>query len=86
MRLLQKYILGELIRVFVLVVSVLTILLVFLGAFTKASEDGLGPGEILQILPYLVPSLLPFTIPATMLLTVTVVYGRIAADHEVTAC
>ncbi len=85
MRLLQKYVLGELIRVFVLVVSVLTILLVFLGAFTKASEDGLGPGEILQILPYLVPSLLPFTIPATMLLTVTVVYGRIAADHEVTA-
>src|SRR5580700_6354556 len=85
MRLLQKYVLGELIRVFVLVVSVLTILLVFLGAFTKASEDGLGPGEILQILPYLVPSLLPFTIPATMLLTVTIVYGRIAADHEVTA-
>jgi lipopolysaccharide export system permease protein len=85
MRLLQKYVLGELIRVFVLVVSVLTILLVFLGAFTKASEDGLGPGEILQILPYLVPSLLPFTIPATMLLTVTLVYGRIAADHEVTA-
>ena len=31
------------------------------------------------------PSLLPFTIPATMLLTVTLVYGRIAADHEVTA-
>jgi lipopolysaccharide export system permease protein len=85
MRLLQKYVLGELIRVFVLVVSVLTILLVFLGAFTKASEDGLGPTEILQILPYLVPSLLPYTIPATMLLTVTLVYGRIAADHEVTA-
>ena len=31
MRLLQKYVLGELIRVFVLVVSVLTILLVFRG-------------------------------------------------------
>src|ERR1700731_3130224 len=85
MRLLQKYILGELIRVFLLVVSVLTVLLVFIGAFTRASEDGLGPAEILQILPYLVPSLLPFTIPATMLLTVTLVYGRIAADHEVTA-
>ena len=31
------------------------------------------------------PSLLPYTIPATMLLTVTVVYGRVAADHEITA-
>ncbi len=85
MRMLQKYVLGELIRVFLLVVSVLTILLVFLGAFSRASEDGLGIGEIFEILPYLVPSLLPFTIPATMLLTVTLVYGRIAADHEVTA-
>jgi lipopolysaccharide export system permease protein len=85
MRLLQKYILGELIRVFVLVVSALTVLLVFVGAFSQASENGLGPYEVLQILPYLVPSLLPFTIPATMLLTVTVVYGRIAADQEVTA-
>src|SRR4051794_17403308 len=85
MRLLQKYILGELVRVFLFVVSVLTVLLVFVGAFKQALENGLGPAEILRILPFLVPSLLPFTIPATLLLTVTVVYGRVAADHEVTA-
>ena len=85
MRLLQKYILGELIRVFVFVVSVLTVLLVFVGAFGQISENNLGPAQLLEILPYLVPSLLPYTIPATMLLTVTVVYGRIAADHEITA-
>jgi len=85
MRLLQKYILGELVRVFIFVVSALTVLLVFVGAFGQVSEHGIGPAEILQILPYLVPSLLPFTIPATMLLTVTVVYGRVAADHEITA-
>jgi lipopolysaccharide export system permease protein len=85
MRLLQKYILIELIRVFVFVVSVLTILLIFVGAFGQVSENGLGPGQLLEILPYLVPSLLPYTIPATMLLTVSVVYGRIAADHEFTA-
>lgn len=85
MRLLQRYILGELIRVFLLVLSLLTVLLVFVGAFSQIRERGLGPAEILQILPYLVPSLLPFTIPATLLLTVTVVYGRVAADHEITA-
>ena len=85
MRLLQKYIIGELIRVFVFVVSALTVLLVFVGAFGQVSDKGLGPLQLLEILPYLVPSLLPYTIPATMLLTVTVVYGRIAADHEMTA-
>jgi lipopolysaccharide export system permease protein len=85
MRLLQKYILAELIRVFVFVVSVLTVLLVFVGAFGQMTENNLGPAQVLEILPYLVPSLLPYTIPATMLLTVTVVYGRVAADHEITA-
>jgi lipopolysaccharide export system permease protein len=85
MRLLQRYILGELLRVFLVVLFLLTVLLVFVGAFGQANDTGLGPAEILPLIPYLVPSLLPFTIPATMLLTVTVVYGRIAADHEVTA-
>jgi lipopolysaccharide export system permease protein len=85
MRLLQKYILGELVRVFLFVVSVLTILLIFVGAFGQVSENSLGPAQLLEILPYFVPSMLPYTIPATMLLTVSVVYGRIAADHEFTA-
>lgn len=85
MRLLQRYILYELIRVFASLLSGLTVVLVFVGVFREASESGLGPYQILQILPYVVPSLLPFTIPATLLLTVCVVYGRIAGDQEITA-
>jgi lipopolysaccharide export system permease protein len=85
MRLLQRYILFELLRVFAFLLSVLTVLLVFVGIFREVSESGLGPFQVLQILPYIVPSLLPFTIPATLLLTVCVVYGRIAGDQEITA-
>jgi len=85
MRLLQRYILLELVRVFASVLSVLTVLLVFVGVFGEVSENGLGPFEVLEILPFVVPSLLPFTIPATLLLTVTVVYGKMAGDQEVTA-
>jgi lipopolysaccharide export system permease protein len=85
MRLLQRYILIELLRVFAFLLSVLTVLLVFVGVFREVSESGLGPLQVLQILPYMVPFLLPFTIPATLLLTVCVVYGRIAADQEITA-
>ncbi|MBL4886043.1 MAG: LptF/LptG family permease [Planctomycetaceae bacterium] len=85
MRLLQRYITLELFRVFAMVLVAISILLVFVGVFQQASENGLGPMEVLQILPYVVYSLLPITIPATMLLTVTVVYGRMAGDQELTA-
>ena len=83
--LLQRYIFGELLKVFVLVLTVLTVLLVFVGVFQQATERGLGPLQLLQVLPYIVPSMLPFTIPATLLLTVSVVYGRIAGDQEIVA-
>ena len=85
MRLLQRYILVELIKVFIFLLSILTVLLVFVGVFREVAASGLGPFQILQILPFVVPSLLPFTIPATLLLAVCVVYGRIAGDQEITA-
>jgi lipopolysaccharide export system permease protein len=85
MAVLQRYILGELLKVFIFLVSVLTVLLVFVGVFREVSESGLGPAQVFQILPFVVPSLLPFTIPATFLLTVCSVYGRMSGDLEVTA-
>lgn len=85
MRLLQRYILGELLHVFTFVLSILTVLLVFVGVFREVSESGLGPLQALQILPYIIPSMLPYTIPATLLLSVCVVYGRMAGDQEITA-
>jgi lipopolysaccharide export system permease protein len=85
MRILQRYILIELIRILVLIIGVMTVLLVFVGVFREATERGLGPLQALQIIPYIVPSMLPFTIPATLLLAVCVVYGRMSADYEVTA-
>lgn len=85
MTLLQRYILGELLRVFASLLSVLTVLLVFVGVVGEASKSGLGPEQIFRVLPFIVPSLLPFTMPATLLLTVCVVYGRMAGDQEITA-
>ncbi|MDA0590114.1 MAG: LptF/LptG family permease [Planctomycetota bacterium] len=85
MHTLQRYIFKELVRVLLIIILVLTVLLVFVGVFREVSESGLGPLQVLQILPYVVPSMLPFTIPATLLLAVCVVYGRLSADHEITA-
>jgi lipopolysaccharide export system permease protein len=85
MRILQRYVLGDLTRVFGLAISVLTMLLVVMGVAGEAASKGLGAEQILQIIPYIIPSLLPYTIPATLLLTVCIVYGRMAGDNEVTA-
>jgi lipopolysaccharide export system permease protein len=56
-----------------------------MGVVQEAAKNGLGAQQIFKILPYIVPSLLPFTIPATLLLTVCIVYGRMAGDHEIGA-
>ncbi len=83
--LLHRYVFGELLKVFALVLTVLTVLTVFVGVFQQATERGLGPQQLIQVLPYIIPNMLPFTIPATLLMTVSVVYGRIAGDQEITA-
>src|SRR6187397_2363389 len=85
MGILQRYVFWDLLRTFGLLVLGLTMLLVVVGVVQEAAKNGLGPEQILEILPYIVPSLLPFTIPATLLLTVCVVYGRMSGDQEVTA-
>lgn len=83
--LIQRYIFGELIRAFLFVLTAVTVLTIFAGAIQQGLEKGLTIENVLLILPYIVPSMLPFTIPAALLLTICLVYGRIAGDHEVTA-
>jgi lipopolysaccharide export system permease protein len=83
--LLQRYILGQLFRVFMAVLAVLTIVMIVGGVFREVSAHGLGIFQSLQILPYIIPSLLPFAIPIAVLMTVCIVFGRMAADREITA-
>lgn len=84
-RLLQRYIYGELLRVFLVAVTAMTVVLVIVGLIREVAQHGLGPVQMLQIMPFVAPSLLPFTIPATFLLAVSMVYGRMAASNEFTA-
>ncbi|MBS0203993.1 MAG: LptF/LptG family permease [Planctomycetes bacterium] len=85
MRLLERYVLSELMRVFGVLVTISTALLVFVGVVGQAKEHDLGYWQIVQILPFVLPLLLPFTIPAMLLLSSCVVYGRMAGDNEIIA-
>src|SRR5437868_13834204 len=78
-------ILWELTKVFLMSLVGITGLLLLAGIIAEASQQGLGPGQILAAIPLLIPSTLPYTIPATTLFASCMVYGRLAADNEILA-
>ncbi len=86
MRLLQRYVLFDVIRAFLLTLAGVTVLFLGAGLAAEAVRRGLTPGQIVRIVPYVLPSTLPYTIPATLLFGVVLVFGRMAADSEITAC
>ena len=83
--LLHRKIFFELAKVFVLSLVGIMSLLVMAGIVAEATQQGLKPGQILAVIPLLVPSFLPYTIPATTLFASCVVYGRLARDNEILA-
>lgn len=85
MRKIERYVMGEVLRTFVTLITICTALFVFVAVFGEAQALDLGIWQALQIMPYFVPCILPYTIPAALLLTVCVVYGRIAGDCELIA-
>ncbi len=84
-RILHRMIFGELTKVFLMSLVGITGILLLAGIVAEASQQGLGPTQILAAIPLLIPSTLPYTIPATTLFAASVVYGRLAADNEILA-
>src|SRR5439155_3369798 len=82
---LNRMILAELVKVFLLSLGSLTGLFLLAGLIQQAVQMGLSPLQVLHVLPLFVPSTLPYTIPATTLFASCVVYGRLAHDNEVVA-
>lgn len=83
--LLHRTIFYELFRVFFMCWVALTSLILLGGIVAEASQQGLGPAQILQLIPFLVPTTMPYTLPATCLFATCVVYGRLSHDNEILA-
>ncbi len=82
---LKRYVMGEVLRAFLLAVLTMTIIFVLFMVMAEATKMGLSPSDIATLVPYIIPSTLPYTVPVSMLFAVTVVYGRLASDNEVIA-
>lgn len=83
--LLHRMILWELTKVFFLALLAITGILLLAGIVAEASQQGLGPMQLLAVIPLLIPSTLPYTLPATTLFATCIVYGRLAGDNEILA-
>jgi lipopolysaccharide export system permease protein len=82
---IHRNILAELLKIFTLALIALTGMILMAGIISEAMKNGLGPVQILAIIPLLLPSLLPYTVPTATLFTTCIVYGRLAADNEILA-
>jgi lipopolysaccharide export system permease protein len=80
---LNRMILSELFKVFLLSLTALTGMFLLAGLVQEASQRGLSASQIFMAIPLLIPNTLPYTIPATTLFATCVVYGRMAHDNEV---
>jgi lipopolysaccharide export system permease protein len=85
MRILTRYVLFDLIKVFAITLSGLTLILFILLIGKEAVDKGIGLGPLLRMAPYMLPQAMQFAVPGTMLLAVTYVYGRMSSYNEIVA-
>lgn len=85
MKILTRYVVFDLLKVFLMILSGLT-LVIFIGLLGKQAVDkGLGLAPLVRMTPYLLPEAMQFAVPGTMLLATTYVYGRLSTYNEIVA-
>lgn len=85
MTLISRYVLRELLLVFLTALGALTLFMLIVGLFREAQQQGLGLAQIMMLVPYALPEAMRFAVPGTMLFATASVFGRMSAGNEITA-
>jgi lipopolysaccharide export system permease protein len=85
MKIITRYVFWDLLQVFLVALSALTLFMLVVGLVKEAQQQGLGLVQILALVPYVLPEAMRFAVPGTMLFAVASVFGRMSAANEVTA-
>jgi len=88
MKLVDRYLLRELVPPFLVGVLVFTFLLLMsqiLRLMELIVNKGVPAGTILRLVLYLIPSILVLTVPMSVFLASVVTFGRFSAENELTA-
>lgn len=83
---LYKYILREMLKLLMLSAGVLVVVISFAAAVRPLSEGLLGPIALVKFVGYTAPTMLGFALPFAGAFAATLVFLRMAADNEITAC
>jgi len=83
---LHRYILRELMKVFIPSAVALTLVLSLGSVLRPVQEYGVGPQQVVHLMGYFLPITLTFVLPMAALFAATLVYGRFASDNELDAC
>jgi lipopolysaccharide export LptBFGC system permease protein LptF len=84
-RTLFWYVFKDLLRIFFLTSGALAGIMSFGGLLKDVTDRGLDVRQVVAILRYSMPAMTTYSLPIAALFATTVVYGRLAADNEVTA-
>jgi lipopolysaccharide export system permease protein len=82
---LTRYIVKELLLVFGISLTAMSLFLILGVVAVEAIREGLGLTAVLKLLPYALPIAMRFAIPGTVLFAVCSVFGRMASSNEVVA-
>jgi lipopolysaccharide export system permease protein len=85
MRIITRYVVWELLKVFTLSVLGLCAVVMLILVGQQAVRMNLGITATLRLSQFILPQALAFAVPAAILFAVCFVYGRMSADNEVTA-
>jgi lipopolysaccharide export LptBFGC system permease protein LptF len=80
------YLFRDLGRIFILTSIALAAIMSFGGLLRPLTENGLDAQQVGKMLTFLTPAMMAYSLPAAALFATSVVYGRLAADNELTAC
>ena len=85
MNTLPRYVLFELNKVFFVVLVALALLLIIVGVVQEGTRQNLPLGQLVNLIPYILPDSLRYTLPVALLLATTTVYARMAGFNEIVA-
>src|SRR5437867_2551678 len=83
---LSRYIFWDLLRIFLLASGALAGIMSFGGLLRPLTQQGLDATQVGQLLTYFTPAMTAYSFPIAALFATTMVYGRLSADNELTAC
>ncbi len=85
MRILSRYVLTELAKIFLISLAGLTVMMIIVGLVREATMQNLPLGQVMRMIPFVLPDALRVAVPVTLLLATTTVYGRMSGANEIIA-